>query len=278
MAKWLKITLISALVLIVSASIVLLCFQLFGFKGQSLKDLDINNQGKEQTIEEITKPISECTPKESLYVLSGKMNTFSYHATLAGQVTTSLGSLANQTISGQKFYQNGRALYITKSTSSMFNMAKKIYIEPNKTVNVFDAQNINDNTWKEEPTHFNTLEAYLQEYGTDFRNVSNYVLNDETITASKLVETDGNNYKYQYTIDPEKATIGYKINMAKMGNLASAPILSACTLTVVMNKNFQPVSVTMVDAYTVSYFGIAVTCTSSLTTTFDQIGNDIVFP
>ncbi len=278
MAKWLKITIVLVAFLIAATSITFFCLQAFGFKGQRPEDIDRDQEGEEQIIDDDTKPIASCSPNESLFILSGKMDKLSYHAIVSGEVVA-LGGLYKQNVSGEKFYQNGRALYVSKSTSAFVNVGKKIYIEPTNEVNVFDATDVKNDIWSNQATHFNTLKDYLQEFGVDFRNISNYLLNDETILESELVEVSNNNYKYKYKLDTEKATIGYRINMAKMGNLSTVPAFSSCTLTVVMNQNFEPISATFDDVYMVEYSILGgLECTSKLTISFDQLNQEIVFP
>ena len=278
MKKPLKITLIALLCLAILGGLIFAGFNIFGYKGQSINDLKSENQGQNQVATDNGKDISEYSPQECLYILSGKMKDISYHASVNGEVTTSLGGLTKQTVTGDKYLNNGRALYQTKSTSVFVNVAKKTYIESDGTVNVFDAKNIDNDTWQDTPTHYQDLNLYISDYGVDYRNVSNYVLNDQTVLSAKKIATDNGTYKFEYIISPDKATIGYKLNMIKMGGLNSAPEFSYCKLTVVMTDDFMPVSVTTYDEYKVAYFGLSLNCTSIITTAYDNVNSNIIIP
>ena len=274
MKTWIRILLEILISVLVAVWIVATILQIVGFKGQKLEDLDRSQQGEEQRIIENPKSISDCNPNEVLYTLSGKIRKLNYHAIVEGEVLA-LGGIYKQTVSGEKFNTPTKGLYISKSISSFVKVAKKLLIE-NDTAKVWDAKNISKNTWNEEPTLY-TYENYIKEYGTDFRELSNYTLNNQTILSSSFVSVDQGVYKYTYTLDTTLATIGYKVNMAKMGNLSSLPEFKSCTLTIYVNENFEPQKIVCEDNYKVAMLG-GLDCSSTLILKFDSLNNEITFP
>lgn len=274
MKKWLIILLIVLASIVVALGVVFACMQIFGFKGQKVEDLDRTQETEQQIVVGNEKTITNCTPQESLYILAGKIKQLNYEATLSGQVSA-LGGLYKQTVTGSKYNTSQKSLYISKATSSFVNVGKQIFITQNN-VKVLEAKDVKKDTWEESAISY-SLDDYLIEYGVDFRELSNYTLNDSTITSAKLVSNENGVYVYEYTLDINTATIGYRLNMTKMGNLVSLPQFSSCKLTVALNENFEPQYITSEDEYMVEMLG-GLKCKSVLTVTFDKINQEIVFP
>ena len=168
------------------------------------------------------------------------------------------------------------ALYISRSKSLFKDTSNQFFIE-NGTVLVVDGKldTETDNN-KIEKYNFN---AFIQQYGTDFRELSNYVLNESTITKAELVSAAGGKYTYRYEIDVNKGVDNYRVNMYKMGGLSELPTIKSSTLEVVMTEDFMPVSVKHVDEYTAYTELLAINCKSTLLETFEKIDDgSVVIP
>ena len=275
MVKWLKIILSIFSVVLVVLITTTIVIHFAGFKGQKASEIDINSSGESTEIEGNTKLISDCTPKEALYVCNAKFKDLeSYHASITGEVLA-FGGIYKQTVSGDKYSNSNGSLYITKSTSVFVSVAKQFFIKDNQ-VQIRVSKNINNNTWNDETTK-SSLSDFLNEYGVDFRELTNYILNNETIISSTLKTKEGLNYTYSFDLNPAKATIGYRVNMAKMGGLPSLPEFSSCKIEITMNENFEPISLTCFDEYKVEKFG-GLGCTSTLTLTFDKLNKEVEIP
>lgn len=273
MRKSLKISLIVALSLILIAAIVLVCLQIFKTKGQSRDEINVKpSENTEKEAEETTK-IEDCSPLESLFILVGNLKKItSYSATVSGEVIVG-GLNYTQSVSGEKYISDGKSLYVSRSTSFLKNMAKQLYIE-NDTALV---RNGNPKTEKYDDTVTRyTLDDYFKEYGIDYRELSNYTLNENTITKATLVSANDGVYTYEYEIDVETGVDGYRVNMYKMGDLFSLPTMKKCTLTVSMTSDFMPVAVTQKDEYSVDYVLLEAECVSTLTETFENINDEFI--
>lgn len=271
MKKGLVITLsiIGAIIILISTT--LLVLYLTHDKGQKRSDIAITPTDN-TIIDNNTKNIEDCTAKECLYICAGKLkNMTSYYATIEGRVETSLG--IDQSVSGRKYKKGNQSLYVSKSASSFLSMAKQIYIEDD-LVMVRDAEDVENDVYKDTVESFN-MAGYLEEYGIDYRELSNYELNDESITSAEFVSCENGEYKYRYTIDITKVD-AYRVNMAKMGDLPSLPTMVSCTFEVVMDSNFMPVTVSHFDEYVVDYVFFNVNCTASLTQTFVKINDGTI--
>ncbi len=248
----------------------------FGFKGQSRDEIDITTYGTNAEIRDDTKSIEECSADEVIYICNTKLkDMLGYHATITGSVSA-LGGMYTQTVSGEEYFGTGGAVYITKSTSAFVSVGKKIYIDNNGKVFIREAENVKKDTWKEDLTEYN-YDDYIVDYGVDFRELTNYVINEQTIKSASLVGVKNSVYTYSIELDEEKATLGYRVNMAKMGDLSSLPEFNSCRFEISLNENFEPLEITCYDNYRVEKLG-GITCSSVLTITFDIINEAVEIP
>ena len=267
MKKPLKIILIVVLSLVIAAGAVLTIMYFARPKGQARSEVVIT-PANNTYIDNNTKDIADCSPTESLFILAYNLKTLnSYHTVISGEVDA---GITTQTVSGEKYKSGQDALYISRSESLFKSTANQFFIE-NDAVLVIDGK-LDVNSDKNKLTKYNYT-AFIQQYGTDFRELSNYELNVNTITKAELISSDGGLYTYRYEIDVEKGVNNYRVNMYKMGGLSELPTFQTSTLEVVMTADFMPVSVKQVDEYK-AYMGVlAVSCTSTLIETFERIND-----
>ena len=270
MKKPLKITIIVVLsvVLIVGATLTILYF--VRPKGQSRSEV-VLTPANNTYIEGNTKNIADCSPTESLFILAYNLkNANSYYATISGKINA---SITTQTVSGEKYKVGEDALYISRSESFFKSTSNRFFIE-NDAVLVVDGElDVSADNNKTEEYTFN---AFIQQYGTDFRELSNYELNGQNITKAELLSSDGGVYTYRYEINVKTGVENYRVNMYKIGGLSELPTFQKSTLEVVMTEDFMPVSVKHIDEYE-AYMGVlSVSCKATLTETFEKINDDFI--
>lgn len=267
MKKPLKITLIVVLSLVIAVGAVLTIMYFARPKGQARSEVVIT-PANNTYIDNNTKDIADCSPTESLFILAYNLKTLnSYYTVISGEVDA---GITTQTVSGEKYKSGQDALYISRSESWFKSTSNRFFIE-NNAVLIIDGE-LDVNSDKNKLTKYNYT-AFIQQYGTDFRELSNYELNVNTITKAELLSSDGGLYTYRYEIDVEKGVNNYRVNMYKMGGLSELPTFSKSTLEVVMTADFMPVSVKQEDEYK-AYMGLlAVSCTSTLIETFERIND-----
>lgn len=265
MNKALKITLIVITAAVVTAAAGFSAFYFLSPKGQSRDEIEVN-PADNQYLDGEEKNIADCTPLESLFILAANLNkTNSYRAVVTGEVDA---GITKQTVSGAKYKSGADALYISRSESLFVNTENKFFIE-NDSVLVVD---MNKNT-----TERFTLKEYLEEYGTDFREVSNYELNENTITSAELVSAADGVYVYRYEIDVETGVNAYRVNMYKVGGLNDLPTFKKSTLEVAITENFMPVYITQTDEYTARKV-FSADCKAVLTERFEVIDGETEIP
>ena len=271
MKKPLKVTIVITVSIITALSVVLLGFHFFRQKGQAREEIIVQPANNTVLEPDESVLIAQCSPTESLFYLAGNLKNFqSYYATITGEV--SAGGIYKQKVAGEKYIVGEKSLYITTATSSLKKLAMQIYME-NDAVLLRNG-NVDTGVYENETESYTYLD-YLQEYGTDYRNLSNYVLNENTILRATLVSAQDGLYTYEYEINLETGVNPYRVNMYKMGNLNSLPTMHKCVLTVVMTENFMPVSIRHYDEYSVDMF-ITLNCKSTLIETFPKINDDSI--
>ena len=273
MKKPLKITLICILIFVLLAGATLAFMYLLRPKGQRREEIDVT-PNENAYISDNTKNIADCTPAESLFILANNLKKLNFYSSvISGEVDA--GGIYKQNVGGEKYRSGESFLYVSRSTSFLKKTANQIFIE-NDTVLVREGD-ANTDVYEDAVAKY-TIAEYLKEYGTDFRELSNYELNESTITSAELVsETDGI-YTYRYGINVETAVDAYRVNMYKMGGLNELPTFSKSTLEVSMTEDFMPVSVKQIDEYTVNMF-LPLNCRSTLVERFEKLNDgSVVIP
>ena len=272
MKKPLKITLISLLIFLLLVGAGLTIYYFCRPKGQTRGDIDIDPADNTYN-NDTSKNIADCSPTESLFILAANLQNLDYYATLSGEVDA--GGFYKQNVSGEKYKTGKDSLYVSRSTSLFKNTADQIFISGNAVL--VRKGNPNTNVYEDTVTEY-SLSAYLDEYGTDYRELSNYILKDATITSSEKVSSENGIYTYRYEIDITTGVDNYRVNMAKMGDLSEMPTFAKSTLEVAMTENFMPVTIMQIDEYSVNML-FTLKCKSTLVETFEKINDStIVIP
>lgn len=273
MKKPLKITLISIFIFLLLAGATLTVFYFCRPKGQSRDEIEIKPPDNTY-IADNTKTIEDCSPTESLFILASNLKGLnSYYASISGEVDT--GGIYTQNVSGEKYIAGENSLYVSRSTSALKKTANQIFIKNDSVLvrNGDPTTNVYEDTVQKY-----AFGDYLNEYGIDYRELSNYALNENTITKAELISDTDGIYTYRYEINVETGVNGYRVNMYKMGGLSKFPTFIKSTLEVSMTEDFMPVSVTHIDEYTVNMF-LTFNCTSRLIETFEKTNDaSIVIP
>lgn len=273
MNKPLKSTLITILIVVLLAGAALTVYYFCRPKGQSRDEIEISPINNTY-IAYSGQNITTCSPRESLFILAYRVKHLnSYSTTISGEVNA--GGIYKQDVSGEKYIVGKDSVYVSRSTSFLKNTADQIFINSNTALvrNGDPKTNVYEDTVKKY-----TLSQYFEEYGTYYRELSNYELNDSTITNAELVSAENGLYTYKYEINVEKGVNAYRVNMYKMGSLSELPTFKTSMLTVTMTTEFMPVSITQIDEYSINMF-FNLNCTSTLTENFEKLNdNSVVIP
>lgn len=246
---------------------------LFGFAGCGSVKIGVGKttaDGETTVIFNPAKTVTEYTAEENAYILAGKLKTLdSYRSEIRGRVVA-VGGLYKQSIADVHI-KNGNESYMeARSSSSLVTVERQAFFAEGKVVMREAGQ---------EAFTVTTLEKYRSEIGGEPTALSNYILNEETITSAELVSRSEGKYTYRYEIDPVKGTSRYAVKMMNFGGLKVAPEFESCVMELTFDENWNPVSLKAEDKYKISKaFLNNVACTSTLTETFSEIGKGAEIP
>lgn len=270
MKKPFKITLICVLVVVLLAGTTFTVIYFCSPKGQSRSEIEIVKTADNTYLNGENKDIANCSPMESLFILAFNLkNINSYYATVSGVVDA---GITKQKVSGEKYKSGEEYLYVSRSTSFFKSTANRFFIE-NDAVLIQNKKPKTDG-YEDFAARY-SFNDYIKEYGTDFRELSNYELNENTIINAEFVSVVDGIYTFNYEIDAEKGVEYYRVNMYKMGDLSALPTFKKSKLKVEMTGNFLPVSITQTDEYSVN-MGFTVSCKSELVEKFEKVNDSMI--
>ena len=79
-------------------------------------------------------------------------------------------------------------------------------------------------------------DTYAQNYGRTPFALTNYVIDDSTITKAKTLKSDKGTYTYEFQLEPDKSTVYYKRQMRTEGGASDYPTFHSITATVTMGQ------------------------------------------
>lgn len=228
-------------------------------------------EGETTIIAHPTKTATEYTAKENAYILAGKLKSLdSYRSDVEGKVVA-MGGLYKQTIADVHIKSGKESYMEALSSSSLVSVGKQAFFTGDKVV-------MRDSDKKDSFT-VTTLQEYRSKIGCEPTALSNYILNEETIKSAELVSRSEGTYTCRYEIDPVKGTSRYAVKMMNFGGLKVAPEFESCTMELTFDEDWNPISLKAEDKYKISKsFLNNVSCTSTLTETFSEIGKDMEIP
>ena len=180
-----------------------------------------------------------------------------------------------QNVKVYKDYNRGVMLEIDITTSSMVNSATQFCYVGN-TAMMREASgakktwNGRQTAWKTSATKYSQSD-YRSSYGLFGCELTNYLLNESTVTKWSAVTKSGNNYVQTIYPDLSSATTYYVKRMKTMGGLISEPSFSKAEITLTFDKDWRILSMKIDETYDAKkrvVVTVDVTCTASSTYTF----------
>ncbi len=93
-------------------------------------------------------------------------------------------------------------------------------------------------------------------------------------TPQALVADSNGNYRITLELDPYKSTIYSRNEVRTLAGSSKNPLFYEVTVTFLIDSNWNPISTTTHEVYDIELGIGVITCTSSLTETFSDIGNE----
>lgn len=231
------------------------------------KNLDKLNKEGESTVIEETKNTTpkDYSPKENLYIAAGKaIKNASYTYTASGSIIAKKSFIKYTQKVEEKFWKlNGELLCQSLTKSPIVKSGYQTFIS-GEEVAIRAVDDVNAPTW-EEKFECTTKMEFGVKYGVFPEDITNYILNDDTITLAELTQENEGTFTFRFEVDTQTATVAYKIKMLRYGDLAEYPNFETCSFTLVIDDEWNVLSVKTSDVYTVKYAIIGtVKCTSEI--------------
>ncbi len=212
-------------------------FVLFGCKDNRRLDNEENKEINYQNLLDADFDVDKYEIEEIPFVFLEKLARLdNYTKTTKGQ--TIAKKLITYTQIIDNVYNHKDKHLITKSTSSLRNVYHEAYFK----------EDIISYKLKEEDDFSDiSYEDYQSKYGylPYGYNLEGYNISKESIKEIKKIE----DCKYHIILDNEIATNDVKIQMKEYGNLNDYPIFSLIEMDIIMNKDFNPISIILKSEY-----------------------------
>ena len=195
----------------------------------------------------------------------------------------SFGIDTTQKVKVYKDYSRGVMLQIDITTSLYVNSAAQTCYVGNKAL-IREASG-DENTWNGRktawktgtPSTFKSLSDYRSSYGLFGYELTNYLLNESTVTECSAV-TKNSDGTYTQTIKPDKskATADCAKKMKTVGGLNSTPTFSSIAIKLTFDRNWKILSMHVDETYKAKKTAlISADCTASTDYTYTYGNADV---
>lgn len=278
----------------VSALMVLVCLTLVACSGDDGLNTEFKAPFGNKYPEQIKNSIKINATMDALQMYEVGVRNFNNLDFVATQQIgnisskTALGTM-NQKLDSLKIKQDNK-YYLNSYTYTVSGAPKtnicdqSIYENGEYRVLSADKDNIKVNNnevivskWPEKPEKFSSLDSGLEKYPNDPTRINMYIINSNTVTSSTKPTYDAKNktYKFNLTLDTNKATTDYVKNMyynTKKGGVNAKSInFTKLKLTIEMWDNGLIKSIANEEAYKVDtgmLGSLGVSNTTLLATTY----------
>ncbi len=227
--------------------------------------------GNTSTSEEKTPLVSDLTEenyKSFITYYNAKFASLtSFKAVTEGHTLSNVfGIDIDQSIAVKTIKSKDYAYMMNESHSSLVNTTHEVFYHDKKAL-------YKDNG--ESNYHLKDMKSYLNKYGTYplDKGIEGYIIKDETITSiSKKME--GDIHVFTLGLDPEKSSTNVRIQMKQFGGLDDYPIFSEINLTIKLQNDYTPISVSLDSKYVAKKM-LDSSCHQTYTNTYSNINEEL---
>ena len=291
-----------------------------GFTDPFITDNTKYTAGKDEIIVMEAMPPESGSPEDYDLISNLKFAAYKLHhasffrGETNGKVIADLGiTTYTQNIHNTRYATDEGIVFAeTISSSSMKSVAEQKYAD-NGIIIYRPSTSVNgSNASFSDKAYAMTYEDYSKNYGSVPNQLSKYIINEKSIKSVKdenaqtkkaanspngaaqahdeagfdfyvpetLVAGEDGNYKFSLTLDATESTLYYRNEVRTLGGADQNPKFYSVSVTVTIDKNWNPISVYSVENYDIAIPVLgAMNCTGRLTEVFTQIGDpDAVVP
>ena len=199
--------------------------------------------------------------------------------TSSGEVDT----IASQTISGVKAYENGT--YFKENLSKgIKNVGERTYYnEGDDFVTKYEASKISSQmvgTYKSPKNVM--LNDYKNTVGVPVTSFVGYIVSSKTVlnvndSAKKVsLENGETGYEFSLQLNAITSVLNYVKQMKDMSQLPDYPAFTDITLNVIVDEEFRFIQIETLEHYSVNYMGINAKCTGTLVEIYEYGKTNII--
>ena len=199
--------------------------------------------------------------------------------TSSGEVDT----IASQTISGVKAYENGT--YFKENLSKgIKNVGERTYYnEGDDFVTKYEASKISSQmvgTYKS-PKNV-SLTEFTDTSGVPITSFVGYIVSSKTVlnandSAKKVTLEDGTTgYEFSLQLNAVTSVLNYVKQMKSLSQLPDYPAFTDITLNVIVDEEFRLIQIETLENYSVNYMGINAKCTGTLVEIYEYGKTNII--
>ena len=127
-------------------------------------------------------------------------------------------------------------------------------------------------TWSDQIVAI-SQQDYQDAYGQDPRNLSDYVISQDTVQNPTMTANDDGTYTVTFDLEPAGASAYYKHQVRTYSGASKNPEFTAVHMVWTIDANWDLLQMDTVESYSVSMSGLgSLNCTSTLTETFTDFG------
>lgn len=193
-----------------------------------------------------------------------------FHIVGNGEVSASVfGITTTQSVYSEKNYDGSYYTFESISTG-MLPVGKCSVMERGKNgVRLYSSTNVTSDSavWKDYQDYSSS--EYVTLAGSTPDGIQSYIISDKTITSTNdnsviTYDQDTGYYSFTVELDPITSVLRYVRQVKQTSGLSSLPSFSAVSQTITIDENWNLISISIEESYSVIY-GVSASCKGSLT-------------
>lgn len=217
---------------------------------------------------------SDQTAEDNLYICIGVMNQSTYRSVTTGTAKAKVGFIDyTQQVHNERVVTEDSVFTEAVSTSLLKNMGEQKYFKDGAILVRYAASvNANHTQWADDIIAI-SQEDYAEAYGQDPRNLTNYVVSEDTVQNAAMEQKDDGTYAITFDLEPEGASAYYKRQVRTYGGASKNPIFHSVHMVWTIDSEWRILQMDTIENYDIVMPGIgSPNCTGTLTEVFSDFG------
>lgn len=212
--------------------------------------------------------------EDNIYITTGVMDQETYRSETVGQTKAKVGFIDyNQNVHNVRVVTSDSVFTEAISTSMFVKLGEQKYFKDGAIlVRKASSVSADSATWSDQIVAI-SQQDYQDAYGQDPRNLSNYVISQDTVQNPTMTANDDGTYTLTFDLEPTGASAYYKHQVRTYSGASKNPEFTAVHMVWTIDANWDLLQMDTVESYSVSMSGLgSLNCTSTLTETFTDFG------